>query len=244
MTAQVVEKTLLPAVNSAAVLRALRAVARWGLAFAGALILFGVLLAAKGANPWHAYTSMFQLAFGEQVSVDQIIIHMAPLVLGALAVAVPARAGLTNVGGEGQIIIGGIAACGVAQYLPSLPGGLMLVLMFFAALVAGALWAGIAAVLRLLAGVNEAISTLLLNFVALNLLLFLIYQPWKDPASAQAQSKQLPVAAQLPLLSASSAINIGIVIVPAGASRSRSRAVTARPRAGPASTCRDWCFRH
>jgi ABC-type uncharacterized transport system permease subunit len=213
MTAVVIEKSRMPAVSSVAVLKALRAVARWVAALAGALVLFGVLLAVKGANPVDAYRAMLQLDFGEQVSIDQIVIQMAPLVLGALAVAVPARAGLTNVGGEGQIIIGGIAACGVSLWLPgSVPGVLLMVTMFVAAVVAGALWAGIAAVLRLLAGVNEAISTLLLNFVALNLLLFLIYKPWKDPAAFQAQTKQLPGADQLPLLTASSKINIGIVI--------------------------------
>lgn len=212
MTSQALEKSWMPTISSATAVKAVRATGRWVGAFAGALVLFGVLLAAKGADPLHAYSAMFQLAFGEQVSIDQIVIQMAPLVLGALAVAVPARAGLTNVGGEGQIIIGGVAACGISLWLPSVPGIVMIVLMFLAAAVAGALWAGIAALLRLVAGVNEAISTLLLNFVALNVLLFLIYKPWKDPAAAQAQSKQLPAGAQLPLLSASSEINVGIVI--------------------------------
>lgn len=193
--------------------KALLATARWVGAFAGALAIFAILLMIKGANPFDAYASMFRLAFGQQTSIDEIFIRMAPLVLGALAVAVPARAGLTNVGGEGQIIIGGVAACGATRVLgDGAPGMVLVVAMIVAAVVAGALWAGIAAVLRLFAGVNEAISTLLLNFVALNVLLYLIYQSWRESPTGQPATAELVDTAKLPLLSASSRINVGIVI--------------------------------
>jgi len=167
----------------------------------------------KGANPVDAYASMLTLAFGQQASIDQIVIRMAPLVLGALAVAIPARAGLTNVGGEGQIIIGGVAACGATLLLPeTMPGPVLIAAMLIAAAAAGALWAGLAATLRLLAGVNEAISTLLLNFVAVDILLFLIYQPWRETPAGQPATQELVDTAKLPLLSVNSRINIGIVI--------------------------------
>lgn len=202
-----------PEVTTAGMIRIGLVTARWVGAFAGAFALFAILLMIKGANPVDAYTSMFSLAFGQQTSIDEIFIRMAPLVLGALAVAVPARAGLTNVGGEGQIIIGGVAACGATRILgDGAPGGLLVVAMLVAALVAGALWAGIAAVLRLFAGVNEAISTLLLNFVALNILLYLIYQSWRESPTSQPSTKELVDSAKLPLLSAGSRINVGIVI--------------------------------
>ena len=103
-------------------------------------------------------------------------------ILAALAVAVPARAGLVNVGGEGQLVMGAVAAAGVALALDAtLPGAAMIVVMMLAAAAAGALWAGIAGVLRLTVRVNEAVTTLLLNYVALDLMLYLIYEPWKDP---------------------------------------------------------------
>src|SRR5690606_32343464 len=109
-----------------------------------------------------------------------------PITLAALAVVVPARAGMINVGGEGQVILGGIAAAGTALLLDQvLPGAVVVVAMLVAAIIAGALWAGIAGLLRIGFNVNEAVTTLLLNFVALDLMLFLIYQPWRESAAAQ-----------------------------------------------------------
>ena len=213
MSTHVAEKTWVPTFEAKGVLRVLLVSARWVGALAAAIGIFAVLLMIKGAHPLDAYSAMLRLAFGQQASVDQIVIRMAPLVLGALAVAIPARAGLTNVGGEGQIIIGGVAACGVSLWLPeTLSGPLLIVAMLASGAVAGALWAGVAAALRLIAGVNEAISTLLLNFVAIDILLFLIYQPWRETPAGQPATKELVDPAKLPLLSATSRINIGIVI--------------------------------
>lgn len=213
MSAQTLQEARVAGVNWSAVVRLLAVVGRWVGAIAGAVAIFAVLLALKGAHPLDAYSAMLTLAFGQQASLDQIVIRMAPLVLGALAVAIPARAGLTNVGGEGQIIIGGVAACGVTLWLPqTTPGPALIVAMLVSAAVAGALWAGLAATLRLVAGVNEAISTLLLNFVAIDILLFLIYQPWRETPAGQPATRELADGAKLPLLSAGSRINIGIVI--------------------------------
>ncbi|MCW2747571.1 MAG: inner-rane translocator [Nocardioidaceae bacterium] len=185
---------------------------RWTSALGVALIIFSILLLTKGANPFQALGDMFKLTFTSSRSVQEIFIQMAPLVLGALAVAVPARAGLTNVGGEGQIIIGAVAACGAFLFLgDSAPGGLIIVAMFAASMIAGALWAGIAALMRLWAGVNEAISTLLLNFVALDILLFLIYQPWRESRTGQPTTRELVDTAKLPVISGTQ-VHIGIII--------------------------------
>lgn len=213
MSTEALQETRLPSISGRTTVRMLAAIGRWVGALAAAVTIFAVLLMIKGAHPADAYSAMFSLAFGQRASVDQIVIRMAPLVLGALAVAIPARAGLTNVGGEGQIMIGGVAACGVSLSLPAtLPGPLLIAAMLVAAAVAGALWAGVAATLRLVAGVNEAISTLLLNFVAIDILLFLIYQPWRETPAGQPATKELVDTAKLPLLSAGTRINIGIVI--------------------------------
>lgn len=192
--------------------RSLPVVVRWVGALSAALVIFSVLLMTKGANPIDAYTGMWESTFLRARSVEQIFIQMAPLVLGALAVAVPARAGLTNVGGEGQIIIGAVAACGTSLLLGDhAAGGLLLVAMLVASVVAGALWAALAAGLRLVAGVNEAISTLLLNFVALDVLLFLIYQPWRESPVGQPATRELVDAAKLPVISGTK-IHVGIVV--------------------------------
>jgi ABC-type uncharacterized transport system permease subunit len=185
---------------------------RWTAALGVALIIFSILLLTKGVNPLQAFADMFALTFNRSRSVQEIFIQMAPLVLGALAVAVPARAGLTNVGGEGQIVIGAVAACGAFLFLgDDASGGLILVAMLVASMVAGALWAGIAALMRLWAGVNEAISTLLLNFVALDVLLFLIYQPWRESRTGQPTTRELVDVAKLPVI-AGTKVHVGIVI--------------------------------
>lgn len=192
--------------------RALPVFGRWFGAIAGALAIFAILLALQGSNPWEAYGHMWTSTFQRSRSVEQIFIQMTPLVLGALAVAVPARAGLTNVGGEGQIIIGAVAACGTFLLLgDGLPAGLLVVAMLVAAAIAGALWAGIAAAMRLATGVNEAISTLLLNFVAVDVLLFLIYQPWRESSVGQPTTRELVDVAKLPVISGTG-IHVGIVL--------------------------------
>ena len=133
--------------------------------------------------------------------------------LAALAVTVPARAGLVNVGGEGQLIIGAIAATGLGVWLGgSLPGPVTWLVMGVGAAVCGAMWAGLAGLARTKLGVNEAVTTLLMNFVANDIMLYLIYQPWKDPnGSGQPQSRLLATKAQLPKLFGSN-INLGVVI--------------------------------
>jgi len=171
-------------------------------AVVAALALFGVVMIVKGVNPITAYADMISSTFSSWDSVGDILIRATPIILAALAVAVPARAGLINVGGEGQLIIGGIAGFGVSLMLDGrLPGTVTLVLMVVGAALAGAAWAGLAAVLRQVVGISESVTTLLLNYVALDLMYFLIYDRWKDrQGSGQPTTKPLPVDERLTLL--------------------------------------------
>lgn len=192
--------------------QALPVIGRWVGAVAAAFSIFTILILIKGGSPTDAYTGMWESTFQRRASIEEIFTQMAPLVLGALAVAVPARAGLTNVGGEGQIIIGAVCACGAFLALgDGASGGLILVAMVVASILGGALWAGLAAALRLIAGVNEAISTLLLNFVALYVLLYLIYQPWRENPVGQPSTQELVDTAKLPVVSGTT-VHVGIVV--------------------------------
>jgi simple sugar transport system permease protein len=185
---------------------------RWVAALLGALLIFSGLIILRGANPLEVFPEMWTSTFLRPRSIAEIFQRMAPLVLAALAVVVPARAGMSNVGGEGQVIVGAVAACGMGLFFgDSIPGGLLIVLMFLAGIIAGALWAGIAGGLRLGFKVNEAVSTLLLNFVALDLLLFLIYQPWRESPAGQPTTRELVDGAKLPLVPGTT-VNIGIII--------------------------------
>jgi ABC-type uncharacterized transport system permease subunit len=147
------------------------------------------------------------------LSLSSVLVKGGPLILAALAVTVPAKAGMVNVGGEGQLLMGGVFGAGAAQALGvGKSGTLTLVVILLAGTLGGALWAGIAALLKQFVGISEAVTTLLLNYVALNIMFFLIYDPWKDPnGSGQPATRPIPVAARLPLLG-NSKVHAGIVI--------------------------------
>jgi ABC-type uncharacterized transport system permease subunit len=189
-----------------------RSSTRWGLALLGAAATFGLLVLTKGADPIDVYTSMWS-ALTSGTALDGILLKATPLILAALAVTVPAKAGLVNVGGEGQLVMGGVFAAGVSLYVPhGASGGLVLVLMCLAAGVGGALWSLLAALLRLAVGINEAVSTLLLNYLAINVMLYLIYDRWKDPlGSGQPASQPIPVAERFPLLG-STKVHAGLLL--------------------------------
>lgn len=186
---------------------------RGALAVLGTLVVFGVVVLLKGANVRETYEALFDSIFDNPNAPTEIALRATPLVLAGLAVAVPARAGLVNVGGEGQLLVGGVTGAGVALALgESLPGGLTLALILVAGALGGALWSALAVVLRLFAGISESVTTLLLNYVALDLMLFLIYDPWKDPnGSGQPASRPIPESQQLGLIG-DSRLHFGVLI--------------------------------
>lgn len=193
---------------------------RWLGALIAGLVVFGAFVLANGADPFAVYADIWTSTLTQPGQFQQIVLRAAPIALAGLAVVVPARAGLVNVGGEGQLIIGAVAAAGVALWLtPVASPWLVMLLMVLAAVVAGAAWAGIAAAMRLVVKVNEAVTTLLLNYVALYSMLFLILGPWKDPAAlGQSTSVELHDAMKLPVF-AGTAIHVGVAlaVVAAGA---------------------------
>jgi ABC-type uncharacterized transport system permease subunit len=97
-----------------------RVLLRWVLAIVGAAAVFGLLVLTKGANPFEVYRSMFESVRGSS-SMEGILLKATPLILAALAVAVPARAGMVNVGGEGQLVMGGVFASPPPSGAPSGP---------------------------------------------------------------------------------------------------------------------------
>ena len=179
--------------------QALRGILRWVVAVAGALAVFGIFLRSKGVSPWSAYPDMFRWVRTGN-SPKEILIKATPIGLAALAVCGPARAGLLNVGGEGQLVVGAVGAAGVSLSLGAhLPGPVVIVLMAIAAMLSGAAWAGLAAFGRLAFGISEAVSTLLLNYLAINLMAFLVYDRWKDRhGSGQPTSRALATNERLP----------------------------------------------
>ncbi|MFT7402596.1 MAG: ABC-type uncharacterized transport system permease subunit [Hydrogenophaga sp.] len=152
-------------------------------AIAVALLLFGLIVSFAGVNPVEVWVLLFQGAFGDWYSWQNTLQRAAPLMLTALCVAIPARAGLTVIGGEGALVLGGLACAAVAQAFP-LPTSLVgTVVVCAAGAAAGALWIALAGALRQYRGINETISSLLLAYVAIGLFNHIVEGPLRDPSS-------------------------------------------------------------
>ena len=152
-------------------------------AIALALLLFGGFVALAGVNPADMWLTLFKGAFGTWFAWQNTLQRAAPLMLTALCVALPARAGLIVIGGEGALVLGGLACAALPMLLP-LPDNLAgTVLVCAAGALAGAAWVVLAGGLRQYRGINETISSLLLAYVAIGLFKHLVEGPLRDPAS-------------------------------------------------------------
>jgi len=157
-----------------------------------ALLIFGIFCALAGANPIAVYGSIYRAAFGSWSAWQNTLLRASPLMLTALCTALPARLGLVIIGNEGALVIGGL--CAVVMGL-SIGGGLPPVMgqiaMAIAAIVGGGLWIMLAGALRHYRGVNETISSLLLNYIAIAFMNHLVEGPMRDaefvtkPSSAE-----------------------------------------------------------
>jgi simple sugar transport system permease protein len=152
-------------------------------AIAAALLLFGGLVAFAGVDPVEVWATLFKGAFGDWFSWQNTLQRAAPLMLTALCVALPARAGLIVIGGEGALVLGGLASAALAHALP-LPGNIAgTAAVCIAGALAGALWIALAGWLRQYRGINETISSLLLAYIAIGIFKHLVEGPLRDPAS-------------------------------------------------------------
>jgi simple sugar transport system permease protein len=152
-------------------------------AIAAALLLFGLLGALAGADPLDVWTTLFTGAFGSWFSWQNTLQRAAPLMLTALCVAIPARAGLVIIGGEGALVLGALA-CAALPYAVTLPDNAVgTVAVCVAGAVAGGLWIMLAGWLRQYRGINETISSLLLAYIAIGIFKHLVEGPLRDPAS-------------------------------------------------------------
>ncbi len=180
---------------------------------AGAGLLLGALpIWLAGANPLAAYSVMLVGAFGGARQITETVLRSVPLLLMGLGLTVAFRSRVWNIGGEGQYFIGALAGTVVGLLLQNrLPGLFLIPLMLLAGLVGGALWAGVATLLRLRFGINEIIATLMLNYIAEYSVLYLARVPLRDPSSFLPQSVQLTHAARMPTL-VGTRLHTGILI--------------------------------
>jgi ABC-type uncharacterized transport system permease subunit len=153
------------------------------LALAGAILLFGGFVWLGGTSPTETWLLLFKGAFGDSFSWQNTLQRSAPLMLTALCVAIPQRAGLMVIGGEGALVLGGLATAGL-PYLFAPPEGVAgTAMVLLAGALAGAAWIGIVGALRQYRGVNETISSLLMGYLAIGLFKHFVEGPMRDPSS-------------------------------------------------------------
>ena len=166
-----------------------------------AFVIGGVIVAATGGNPITAYAALLCGGFGfictqgenPALEISNTIVFIIPLITTGVAVALPFRAGLFNIGAEGQLLAGAIACTAIGIKLSSWPAPALLPLVLIGGMVAGALWAGVAGVLKATVGAHEVVTTIMMNYVAQWLLRFLIIG---GPLQlAPGTSKSLPIGA-------------------------------------------------
>jgi ABC-type uncharacterized transport system permease subunit len=182
-------------------------------AAAAAALIFSIILLLDQRNPAQALGLIWEGSIGSEYGRSEILVKLIPFGLCAAAVAIPARVGLINVGGEGQFYMGAWAATLVALY-SGVPGALLLPLAFVAGALGGGIWGGIAAFLRTRFNLNEALSTLLLNFVADLIVKYFVYGPWKAKSVDNfPQTAVFPNDATLPVIYGQR-VHAGVLLVP------------------------------
>jgi ABC-type uncharacterized transport system permease subunit len=169
-----------------------------------AAVVGGLVIVVAGNNPFEAYRTMFDASFNGSRSFTRTLTLATPLTLTGLAAAVSFRMKIWNIGAEGQLYMGAIASSGLALALPeNTPKLLMLVVILLGGAVAGALWAGLAAIPKAIFNTDEVITTLMLTFIALSFMNYLIFGSrsfWRDPDASFPVGKIVPESAELPIV--------------------------------------------
>ena len=187
------------------------------IAVLAALLIGAIMLLILGADPLKGFGAMIDGAFGGLRELSDTAAKAVPLLLVGVGITIAFRANVINIGGEGQIVLGALFSTGLALLVPNLPGWLLLPGVLIAGFVGGALWGAIPGALKAYFNVNEILSTIMLNIVAVQIMNFLLQGPWMDPAEVERgsripQTTRLPHQADLPLLIKNSRLNVGLII--------------------------------
>ena len=182
-------------------------------------VLIGVaLFAALGKDPVRGLQVFFWEPVRSAYAVGELMVKATPLLLIALGLAVCFRSNIWNIGAEGQFVMGAIAAGGVALLADKTTGGWIMPAVLLAGVLGGMVWAGLVALLRDRFNANEILVSLMLVYVAIQLLNYMVYGPWKDPMGFNfPQTKNFEAITKIPRLFEGSRINIGLLLALAGA---------------------------
>jgi len=187
------------------------------LAMLAAFTVGAVLLLLLNVNPFTAYAALINGAFGSTYSITQSLVKATPLLLVALGICIAFRASVINVGGEGQIILGALMATWFSLQFRTWPGWLLIPATIMMGFIAGAAWGFVPGILKARLGVNEILTTIMMNFIALQLMNLLLRGPLMDPGGIQAgtflaQSERLPQQVWLARLIPQTPLHTGFIL--------------------------------
>ena len=167
-----------------------------------ALLVGAVMLLLLGANPIQGYAALVEGAFGSPNALADTAVKATPLLLVGLGICIAFRSGVINIGGEGQMILGGLSATALGLAFPNVLGVLFIPLALLAGFIAGGVWGGIPGYLKARFNVNEILSTIMMNAIAVQIMNMLLRGPMIDTAQKGAaripQTPRLPPAYDLP----------------------------------------------
>jgi simple sugar transport system permease protein len=176
-----------------------------------AFVLAAIAMLVAGVNPADGFWALFIGALGGRQQIAETLVQTTALLFPALGIALAFRAGLFNIGAEGQLIVGGLAAGALGAHFAA-PGPLAIIVLLAAGFIGGGIWGGIAGWLRAQFNANEIISTLMLNFVAFSFASYLVSGPLKSTQAAGAETAPLPQASWLPALLPDTRLSIALLI--------------------------------
>ena len=178
---------------------------------AAAFVLAGVIILISGGNPLASFGAMIVGAFGGGSAASETLVKAIPLAISGLAVALGLRAGLFNIGVEGQLLVGGLMAAW-AGFALRLPAVIHIPVCLLAGIAGGAAWGFLPGILKAKRGVHEVITTIMLNYIAFFLTHYLVMNPFKDRGTMAPQTPEVMPSAVLGHVTLSGALHWGIIV--------------------------------
>ncbi|HLI79457.1 MAG TPA: ABC transporter permease [Candidatus Binataceae bacterium] len=181
-------------------------------AIALAIVLISLVLLALGASPVGVLIALSQGAFGNWIAFTDSLVKATPLIFTGLSISVAFSAALWNIGADGQLVIGAVAVGAVGPFLDAWPRPLALAIVLLAGALGGALWSGICGYLRARRNTNEVISTIMLNFVAAQILSWTVHGPLMEASRAYPESMPIAPSAEMYMFAPPTRLNLGMIL--------------------------------
>ncbi|HDQ14024.1 MAG TPA: ABC transporter permease, partial [Sediminispirochaeta sp.] len=177
----------------------------------GSIIVGAIVISLAGVNPILAYHHLWYGAFGTANNLAETLVKTTPILIAGIGLSISFRGSLTNIGAEGQMVVGAITATIVAFLIPPLPAILSIPLVMLFGFLGGAMYGAFPGFLKARFGTSEIISTIMLNYIAISLLAFLLDGPMKEKAGYFPQTALVPIQTQLPRFLEATRLHLGIV---------------------------------